>query len=291
MRADDRVTVDERYARAVHSAHLELSADQRCDLDYAIAAGLVHDGLGARLYRLRVEWDVVRAEQRQADTVFAGQVELARKMQARADKAAPLAKNHQDPVRGAALAEAVRVTHEAAQAVLDNAQRARHTARVLVANRVKSLPQARNSVLGYAQKMADYRGHEISDGTLRVVCARALDLWLDPLCGRCDGRGYVLSVGVPALCSHCGGSGRRVRNTVEQRLGRRDSDHAFGVALMVELERKAERVSQIMARLLSQKDQLLSQKVKPLEPSAPGAAAQHLQDRLEALRSAQANED
>jgi len=274
--SDDRPTVDERYARAIHSTHLELLSE-RCDLDYAIAAGLVHDGLGAKLYRLKVEWDGVRAEQRQADAAFAEQVEIARRAQ---DQAAKLAK------LSGAQSHAVGLTYAAAaSAVLANAERARLTARVLISTRVKSLPATRTAIVSYAEKLADYRGHEISDGTLRVVCARALDLWLDPLCGHCDGRGYMFSAGAPALCGHCGGSGRRVRNAHEQRLAKREADHAFGVALMVEIERKADRVSQIMARLLSQR-------VKPVtEPAAPGAAAAQLVQRLDALRSAKANED
>ena len=65
MNFEDRPSVDERYARAIESSHLEV-LPTRCSVDYLIAAGWIRDGLGASLYRLRTEFDAVRGEQRLA---------------------------------------------------------------------------------------------------------------------------------------------------------------------------------------------------------------------------------
>lgn len=58
---DDIVTLAERYTGAAHSSHLRLE-EGRCDVDMLIAAGKVSNPLGARLWRLRGEFDTVRAK-------------------------------------------------------------------------------------------------------------------------------------------------------------------------------------------------------------------------------------
>lgn len=60
---DEPPTLAERYQRAVNSSHLR-AEDGRCDVDYLIAAGWLKDGLGPALYRLRGEFDTVRASVR-----------------------------------------------------------------------------------------------------------------------------------------------------------------------------------------------------------------------------------
>lgn len=57
---DDRPSVAERYTAAASSGHLKVEPG-RCAIDYLIAAGLLADGLGAVLLRLRAEYDAARA--------------------------------------------------------------------------------------------------------------------------------------------------------------------------------------------------------------------------------------
>lgn len=55
----DVPTMMERYARALESSHLEMNLERRTQLDVVIAAGWAGDELGARLLRLRAEFDSV----------------------------------------------------------------------------------------------------------------------------------------------------------------------------------------------------------------------------------------
>lgn len=50
---------EERYARSVRSSHLECPLDRPADIDALIAAGLVRDGIGVDLLRLRIDYDAV----------------------------------------------------------------------------------------------------------------------------------------------------------------------------------------------------------------------------------------
>lgn len=54
---EDRPTVGERYGRAMQSSQLQVTADKPGDVDLLIAAGWVQEGLGCRLYRLRLQFD------------------------------------------------------------------------------------------------------------------------------------------------------------------------------------------------------------------------------------------
>lgn len=60
---EDPPSLAERYGRAIVSSHLRLE-EGHCDVDLLIAAGWLKDGLGAMLYRLRGEFDTVRASVR-----------------------------------------------------------------------------------------------------------------------------------------------------------------------------------------------------------------------------------
>lgn len=63
---EDRPTLPERYVRAIDSTHLEMNLEERCSVDMLVAAGWIKDSLGTGLYRLRAEFDSVRAAQHQA---------------------------------------------------------------------------------------------------------------------------------------------------------------------------------------------------------------------------------
>ena len=61
---EDRPTTGERYSSAMESSNLRATAEKRGDVDLMIAAGWVPDTLGASLYRLAVEFDLVRMDLR-----------------------------------------------------------------------------------------------------------------------------------------------------------------------------------------------------------------------------------
>ena len=54
----DKLSIDEKYGRAVQSSHLECT-DELGDVHTLIAAGMVREGLGISLLRLRIERDSV----------------------------------------------------------------------------------------------------------------------------------------------------------------------------------------------------------------------------------------
>ena len=62
--SEEHITTAERYSAAIQSSDLSVRANRRGDVDLLIAAGWLGDGLGAKLYRLAVEFDAVRAELR-----------------------------------------------------------------------------------------------------------------------------------------------------------------------------------------------------------------------------------
>jgi len=56
-------STEERYARAIHSSHLEVKEEARGDADTIIAAGMA-ETLGVMLARLRAEWDTIHPTER-----------------------------------------------------------------------------------------------------------------------------------------------------------------------------------------------------------------------------------
>lgn len=197
-RIDEAPTIGERYSRATESSDLR-AKEGRCDVDYMIAAGWVGDRLGTMLYRLRSEFDQVRAEIRPS---------------------APL----------------------------------NVTERVLVLSRLGSLSATKAAVGALAVQQATRKRFMRPDADALVLAGRCLDVFLDPLCGHCDGRGFSGGgrhehSGAQVLCRPCGGSGRR-RHTI----GRDDEERNFGAFLLSELERLASAVEVEMSRFLRSRD-------------------------------------
>lgn len=191
----DGATIGERYSRASESSDLRVKPESGCDADYLIAAGWVGDTMGTMLYRLRSEFDQVKA------CVRPGQA-------------------------------------------LNGAER------VLVLSRLKSLPATRDALGEIAVIQATRRRFMRPDADALVIAGRALDVFLDPNCGHCDGRGFLgggrhEDSGPQMLCRPCGGSGKR-RNTI----GRDDEERRFGAFLLSELERMTSEVEVSMARFL-----------------------------------------
>lgn len=139
------IAMDERYAKAVGSSHLEVKPDPG-DVDVLIAAGAANT-LGVRLMRLRIEFDAVR------HTGCSGR---------------------------------------------------------LMMSRLKSAAATREWLRGFAGRAAAGRRLTLDDAALSALVARVLDLWLEPGCPSCRGRGMTGSYGAPQLvCTVCHGTGRR----------------------------------------------------------------------------------
>lgn len=218
---DDRPSLQERYGNATRSSHLEVKPT-RCSVDYLIAAGWTDDNLGVRLFRLRDEYDSIRAEHRMAEANLKAEVVAAW-------KAKP----------------------EDKTTMIEEAARAALIARALIMVRLKTLEPARSALYGFALATAVRSGfprkNRDNDGIVRMIVGRCLDAWLDPLCHDCDGRGFNGSPGSPmVICTSCNGSGRR-----HVRLAHDESGHEFGSRIMAEMDRKTARVASMMQRWLS----------------------------------------
>lgn len=234
---EDRPTLPERYARAIESTHLEVVPDERSSVDMLIAAGWCTETLGTELYRLRAEFDAVRAAMRQ------GARNLA---QAQADHRALLAAAANEDGKGGAEADELARWFRAEAEKLEN-QFVTISLTAKALTQLKTLRTAREALLRFAdleavrQKLGE-PGHVVD-----AIAANALDAWLDPLCQRCEGRGFNGGFGVPLmLCTHCGGT--RLR---EIRLGPTEARHQFGRHLLVQMDRMTDVVTGQMRRFLS----------------------------------------
>ena len=175
---DDRPTIAERYATAMESSDLR-QKPTRCDADILMAAGLARDhngkglGLATSLYRLRSEFDSVKATIRAGKTL----------------------------------------------APIDRLQ---------VLSQLQSLGEVKRALGAHAVILATKKRFMKADADALRVAGRCLDVWLDPLCHKCDGRGTTHDYGKPQIiCRSCGGSGNR-----KFTIGEDDADRAFGQALL-----------------------------------------------------------
>lgn len=122
------------------------------------------------------------------------------------------------------------------------------TDRVLVLSRMTSLIGLRTALFSFTAGVA--LRHGIKNVDVMSAMASAMDVWLDPNCPRCDGRGSNGGYGKPSvLCvgrGGCSGSGKR-RARYES-----DAAHLLGELLLTEISRKTARVNDLMKRFTSQ---------------------------------------
>lgn len=230
--SDDKPMIDERYATALNSSHLEMSLEKRGAVDLLVAAGWVRDDLGTRLFRLRKDYlDVL-------PTLDMAHAERTRLQAEAAEAEADARKDRSEEDAARLMAEALRLREEAAQTAM--------TAHVMALVHAPSLEPAKRSLGEFAGWLAARQQFRAPAVIVMAIAGRALDSWLDPLCHHCTGRGFTGGYSAPmVLCKSCGGTGIR-----HPRLGKTDAEHAFGRALLVEMDRKAERVARSMARFL-----------------------------------------
>jgi hypothetical protein len=232
----DAKTIDERYTRAMQSDDLtDKSARVRVDLDYLIAAGYVHDGLGTALYRLAAEWDMASGDFRLART-------YVRRLEHEAEQ---LKRNaHKEPEQSARLlAEANHRLRDARNSAL--------TAKAMALVHLKTLHDARQWLGRFAQQQALRKHFHRPNLEVRVLAGQALNLWLDSTCQSCQGLGFTGGFNGPkVLCTDCGASGKAhwgLRETVKR--GARPEDR-FVLHLLAQMDMKVHRVDQRMKAAL-----------------------------------------
>lgn len=225
--------LSERYARAVHSAHLKLEPG-RCDIDYMIAAGVVREGLGTRLFRLATEWDLAAGDYRLA-LRHVREVEL-QAMQVKRNAA-------KFPADSEKLLQEV-------EALLTQAKREAITAKALAMVYLKTLHEAKVAVGAFARSKANQTRFMEPDAVVNELAGKALQLFLDATCPRCAGRGFNGGFNAPrTLCTACGASGR-----AHYHLSKTEGHSAFIRSLLAEMDLKCHRVQKQMSRVLRQNE-------------------------------------
>ena len=122
--------------------------------------------------------------------------------------------------------------------------------RVFVLSHLKSLPAAKEAIGKMAVFQATRRRFMRPDADALILAGRVIDVFLDPNCSHCEGRGFTgggrhEDSGPQVICRPCGGSGKRRAN-----IGRDDEERKFGAFLLSELERMTSEVEISMARFL-----------------------------------------
>lgn len=122
------------------------------------------------------------------------------------------------------------------------------TEHMLALMRLRTLREVKEMVGDLSAKQAAVTGFRSRH--LLAITGRVLDVFLDPLCHHCEGRGFNgggrhEQTGPPALCRPCGGSGHRAGA-----IGHTDAERAFSRHMLALLERSATRAEGEMARRL-----------------------------------------
>ena len=120
-------------------------------------------------------------------------------------------------------------------------------ARVMALAQMGSLHQTKQTLGRFALAHATRKKFDREPDAIMAVVGAALDVWLDPTCHHCGGRGFTGGfVGPMIWCSHCHHTGsRRVR------LAKTEDAHQFGRSLLNEMDRKCDRVAGMMKRFLA----------------------------------------
>lgn len=118
---------------------------------------------------------------------------------------------------------------------------------ILVMGHLKTLNQARVSLVQFAMDAAPRWGVRLETNVLAIVVGKALSAWLDPNCPRCGGTGAIGGYdGKPAnVCRRCGGSGK-----TKHGLGESDAERYFAHRLLSAMDSKMGEADSVMKRYL-----------------------------------------
>jgi len=277
---DTQRSIGERYSTAVDSRRLVLHPRRVGDVDLLISAGWVRDGLGTALYRLAAEFDVVRGEHRQAfEHLKAAELLHRNTIVANTGPRLERAANAVAPAMRQRYLDGAAQTVLKAGHDLDRARDAASRAKAMVMSKLKSLAAARRMTDAFAVQEATRRHPGLGTAGAVQVAGAAISAWLDPLCGTCDGRGFLgMHTRLHTVCLACDGTARR-----QVRLGQDNNSHEFGRWLLTRMDRKAHYVERQMQAFMGRHD----------GGAAPHAAeaVEDLQGQLKMLRSSKAQED
>lgn len=255
---DDKPTVGERYSSAVESSNLKLG-EKRGDVDFVIAAGLVEDGFGLTLYRLMTEFDQVRGPVDAAKRWVSSQMQLSSELAKQAAVAEKVAEFAPGTEGYDSLAvERARRLNEASRQVKDAALASMRTELALVLSVMGTLREARYAVGNFAQLEAWRKGVKLDAEQVRMLSGRVLDVFLDPLCAHCDGRGYngggrFEETGPQVFCRPCRNSGQR-----RDSIGKSDVERVFAGHLLMQMDADLAGVQAAIRRALRHVDKAKS---------------------------------
>lgn len=240
-------TLSERYSRALSTSHMEVQARVRGDVDVIIAAGWVPEHMGTMLYRLAAEFD--RAH---------GEVALAHRNHAEQQKTVThytklIAAEKRKTPRDDSLIAKWETRIEQLQKEIERDMKAR---RAFILLKTKSLPAVKVAFANWATGYADKRGF-LSDSERRSITPaaraaviqalshRVLDIMLDPMCPRCEGRGFNGGYdGVPQVICRVCEAGRR------KPMARHQDEDVFADGLRIEAEIMLLGVDRLMKKWL-----------------------------------------
>lgn len=202
-----------KYLRATHSSHLEMrrTDEGQGDIETIVAAGL-SDAMGILLTRLKGEWDAA-----------AGEVSLTQRNAKRMQEA-----------RSAAVKAATKDKPFDAAAFDKAASTELLTARALILMSLRSLEPAKQSLFLFAHRQAPHKACDSDEKALAALVGQVLDVWLDKVCHKCEGRGFNGGYGSPRIMcvspkhGGCGGSGSRR----DAELGANPTERLFGLFLL-----------------------------------------------------------
>ena len=243
--SDEKPGLIERYSSAINSSHLELNPIRRGAADFLLAIGMCRgmDGerevLGSMLMRLMCEFSLAKGEY----------------LQARRNQANMLAqsKEQKDVECSAELAHQAEVdalsAHQHILLKLPSlAQTKEAFGRWCAIHATKhgfmpigAMPTENAGFVGIATpvKFSAWRvAHVNRSEVIRILAGRVLDVFLEPTCIRCSGRGFSggYNGGPQIKCNTrggCGGSGKRPIDNI----GNSREQHEFSYYLYGQAER------------------------------------------------------
>jgi hypothetical protein len=227
------MTMRERYGRALRSHHLEMTSHTRGAVELLIAAGWVQETLGAMLYRLAGEYDLVRGDLDRARAYVSPMRAIAE-----AEEAGMMAGKVrlQGPTRAALYLDQAEM-EERGQAI---------QARAFALLQLQTLNQTALALGDWACIIATREGLSLPDEAVRKVAGRALDAWLDARCDHCEGTGKRGAYGtIRTACRACSGTGQRSAS-----LGRTIEEQFLARAILAGVDRMVTYVDVQMTRFL-----------------------------------------
>lgn len=121
-----------------------------------------------------------------------------------------------------------------------------------ILSRLKSLGQVKDELGRLACMRATKERFMHPDAEVLVIVGRVLDVFLDPTCSPCGGRGFTgggrhEESGPQVICRACKGTGNRRAN-----LGRQQDEKDFAADLLGDMQARMAGVERMMQRFLRQ---------------------------------------